>query len=154
MKFNTLQVYDETFSPVNKPPTVRLHLDSLKLRLRLHLVLLFFFFFFHAFWRNAVTVHWTVAAKVDFSTINSVSVHCSQTYKFYFLVTFSLKMGHTVLFTHLKIILLQYFQFSIFSFSKISYIQIDPKNHLNLGSSISLAFISIRHQQCFPNLLS
>ena len=24
MKFNTLQVYDETFSPVNKPPTVRI----------------------------------------------------------------------------------------------------------------------------------
>ena len=34
---------------------------------------------------------------------------------FYFLVNFSLKMGLTVLFTHLKIILLQYF--SVFSFS-------------------------------------
>ena len=29
-----------------------------------------------------------------------------------------LKMGHTVLFTHLKIILLQCFQFSVFNFSK------------------------------------
>ena len=29
----------------------------------------------------------------------------------------NIKNGHTVLFTHLKIILLQYFQFSIFSFS-------------------------------------
>ena len=32
-----------------------------------------------------------------------------------------------VLFTHLKIILLQYFQFLVFSFIKISYIQTDPK---------------------------
>ena len=40
---------------------------------------------------------------------------CLQTYKFHFSVIFSLKMGLTVLFTHLKIILLQYF--SVFSFS-------------------------------------
>ena len=31
-----------------------------------------------------------------------------------------------VLFIHLKIILLQYFQFLVFSFSKISSIQTDP----------------------------
>ena len=37
-------------------------------------------------------------------------------------------MGPTVLFTHLKIILLQCFQFSVFSFSKISSIQTDPKH--------------------------
>ena len=36
-------------------------------------------------------------------------------------------MGLTVLFTHLKIILLQCFQFSVFSFSKISSIQTDPQ---------------------------
>ena len=36
----------------------------------------------------------------------------------------TLKLGSTVLFTHLKIILLQYFKFSIFS--KISGIQTDP----------------------------
>ena len=36
----------------------------------------------------------------------------------------TLKLGSTVLFTHLKIILLQYFKFSIFS--KISDIQTDP----------------------------
>ena len=35
----------------------------------------------------------------------------------------NLKMGLTVLFTHLKIILLQYFQFS--DFNKINCIQID-----------------------------
>ena len=37
-------------------------------------------------------------------------------------------VGPTALFTHLKIILLQCFQFSIFSFSKISSIQTDPYN--------------------------
>ena len=35
-----------------------------------------------------------------------------------------------ILFTHLKIIVLQCFQFSIFSFSKISSIQTDPKSEL------------------------
>ena len=35
-----------------------------------------------------------------------------KTHKSHFSTTFSLKMGLTVLFTHLKIILLQYFQFS------------------------------------------
>ena len=57
--------------------------------------LLFFFFFKPAF--------------VDFSTVNSAPVHCSQTHKFHFSATFSLKMGSTVLFAHLKIILLQCF---------------------------------------------
>ena len=37
-----------------------------------------------------------------------------------------LKIGLTALFTHLKIILLRYFQFSVFS--KISCIQMDPKS--------------------------
>ena len=58
--------------------------------------------------------------------VNSASVHCSWTYKFYFSVTFSLKMSPTALFTHLKIILLQCFQFSVFNFNKISSIQTDP----------------------------
>ena len=53
------------------------------------------------------------AGFVDFSTLNSAFVHCSWTHKHHFSVTFSLKMGPTVLFTHLKIILLQYFQFSV-----------------------------------------
>ena len=39
-------------------------------------------------------------------------MHCSRTHKSLFLIKFSLKMGLTTLFTHLKIILLQYFQFS------------------------------------------
>ena len=62
----------------------------------------FFFFFF--FSQNIWLFMWTMHG-----------VHCLQTYKFYFLATFSLKMGLTILFTYLKIILLQYF--SIFSFN-------------------------------------
>ena len=40
------------------------------------------------------------------STVNSAFMHCLQTHKFHFSVTFSLKMGPMTLFTHLKIILL------------------------------------------------
>ena len=65
--------------------------------------------------------------KCWLSTMNSVYVHYLRTHKLHFSATFSLKMGPTILFTHLKITLLQYFQFSVFSFSKISSIQTDPK---------------------------
>ena len=59
------------------------------------------------------------------SSMSSASVHCSRTHKLHFSTIFSLKMGLMALFTHLKIILLQCFQFSIFSFSKISSIKMD-----------------------------
>ena len=75
-----------------------------------------FFFFFSSFQPQWLTR----------SFVNSALVHCSWSHKLHFLSTFSLKMGLTVLFTHLKIILLQCFQFSVFSFSKISSIQTDP----------------------------
>ena len=45
-----------------------------------------------------------------------------------------LKMGPTILFTHLKIILLQYFQFSILA--KIGSIQMDPINKINLNQAL------------------
>ena len=61
----------------------------------------FFFFFFPRVLRLVATVH-------------ALCMNSSR--KFYFSVTFSLKMGPTVLFIHLKIILLQYFSVSIFSF--------------------------------------
>ena len=48
--------------------------------------------------------------------MNSIFVHCLRTHKFNFLSNFLLKIGPTVLFTHLKIISLQYFQFQ-FQFS-------------------------------------
>ena len=63
------------------------------------------FFFFFSFWPHYLTK----------STVNSALVYCSQTHKFHFSTTFSLKMDPTILFTHLKIILLQCF--SVFSFS-------------------------------------
>ena len=47
-----------------------------------------------------------------------------RTHKLLFSTKFLLKMSLTALFTHLKIILLQYFQFSVFS--KISCIQTGP----------------------------
>ena len=80
----------------------------------------FFFFFCTRLWDCgycSCTVQWTVATKFDFFIFFSQSVHivhCSWTHKFHFSATFSLQMGPTVLFTHLKIILLQYF--SVFSF--------------------------------------
>ena len=81
-----------------------------------------FFFFFHAFVRLVATVHalcmnssHKVQLFLPFFSQLVHTVHCSWTHKFHFSATFSLKMGSTVLFTHLKIILLQYF--SVFSFN-------------------------------------
>ena len=42
-------------------------------------------------------------------------VHCLRDPQVFILANFSLKRGHTTLFTHLKFILLQYFQFSTIS---------------------------------------
>ena len=53
-------------------------------------------------------------------------VHCSQDPQTSFLLKISLKMDLTALFTYLKIILLQCFQFLVSVFSKISYIQAHP----------------------------
>ena len=73
-------------------------------------VCLFIYFFFFP------------AVKADFLTMNSVFMHCLRIHKYHFLLTFSflsifsLKMGTMILFTHLKIILLQYFSVLVFSF--------------------------------------
>ena len=60
------------------------------------------------------------------SSVNSAFVHYSRTHKLHFSATFSLKMGLTVLFTHLKIISQQCFQFQFSVLAKISSIQMDP----------------------------
>ena len=58
--------------------------------------------------------------------MNSASVHYSQVPKLHLSVTFLLKMSLiTTLFTHLKIISLQYFQFQFSDSAKISSIQTD-----------------------------
>ena len=56
----------------------------------------------------------------------SGSQYCSWFHKYHFSATFSLKMGFTILFTHLKIILLQCFQFQFSVSATISSIQTDP----------------------------
>ena len=72
----------------------------------------FFFFFFFS------SLRW-----LTLSTMNSVYVYCLQSHKLYFLATFLLKMGPKTLFTHLKIISLQCFQFQFSVSAKISSIQ-------------------------------
>ena len=64
------------------------------------------------------------------SARNCWQVNCEQctvhkSHKLHFSETFSLKMGLTVLFTHLKIILLQCFQFQFSVSAKIRFIQTD-----------------------------
>ena len=84
-------------------------------------VFLFFFFFFMRLGTNFTTVHEQQLQNLTCQTIFSQSVHtvhCSWTHKFHFSTTFSLKIGLMVLFTHLKIILLQ-------CFSVFNYIQTD-----------------------------
>ena len=87
---------------------------ALKLRCVYECCVLFFFFFFffcfHAFLEECGYCSMNSSCKCWLFSVNSVSVHCSWTHKFHFLSIFSLKMGPTALFTHLKIILLQWFQ--------------------------------------------
>ena len=73
-------------------------------------VFLLFFFFSRVFFPLAVTVYVRyMNSNRNFLPVfmNSISVHCLRSHKFHFLSIFSLKMGLTVLFIHLEIILLQ-----------------------------------------------
>ena len=86
-------------------------------------VCVFFFFFFSRVCETcgycSCIVHEQQLQSLTFLTFFSQSVHtvhCLWTHKFHFSAIFSLKMDPTVLFTHLKIILLQYFSVSIFNF--------------------------------------
>ena len=69
---------------------------------------------------------------------NLAPVYCSRTHKFHFSVTFSLKMGPTALFTYLKIILLQYFQFQFLISANISSIQAEPIISQNENKSMEV----------------
>ena len=82
----------------------------------------FFFFFF------------TISALGDKST---VYILLSTVYTLFGTVyeLKNIKNGSTILFTYLKIILLQYFQFSVFSFSNNKFNPNGPKNK-NLACSI------------------
>ena len=108
--------------------------------LRLRFLSFFFFFFFFS------------AAMVDPFFCEQCTCALFTDPQTPFLSTFSLKMGPTALFTHLKIILLQCFQFSVFSFSKISSIQTyptflsfifhPPKDHSNQTQPQGITFSS------------
>ena len=86
--------------------TLKVCLGSTFCASKMHVCILAFFFFFEL--KCLTFFLWTV-----------YSVHCSRIHKFHFLTNFSLKMGLMVLFTHLKIILLQ-------CFLVFSCIQTDP----------------------------
>ena len=80
----------------------------------------FHFFFLWATAGDSGYYTWIVA---DFSyffvplSLQWVPYTVYGTHKYHFSTIFSLKIGLTILFTHLKIILLQCFQFQFFSFS-------------------------------------
>ena len=76
-------------------------------------------------------------------------MYYSWTHKFHFLATFSLKMDSTVLFTHLKIILLQYFLVFIFSFQLYPnglYAPVTPRKYLKTLCVVKRS----RCQHCHP----
>ena len=95
----------------------------------------FFFFFFAPLVHGTWTMHlslWTITYTILARRLHCTwdIVPCTRTVHGthnHFIQKKILKMGPTILFIHLKIILLQYFQFSIFS--KISCIQTDPWCH-------------------------
>ena len=70
-----------------------------------------FFLFFHMFQETNFTIG-NIWLFNHFLTYKWVLYTIYETYKYHFSIIFSLKIDLTVLFTHLKIILLQYFQFS------------------------------------------
>ena len=86
---------------------------GLQLFWRLRFCSAFFSFFFFWFNRNS----WLC----QLWTVHLCTIHRS--HKLYFSATFLLKMGLTALFTHLKIISLQCFQFQFLVSAKISSIQ-------------------------------
>ena len=79
-------------------------------------------------------------------TVQDTKCTVHKTYNHFILKKNILKMGPTALFTHLKIILLQCFQFSVFS--KISYIQMDPTYFDNLTIDY-MFFIFLTHMSNF-----
>ena len=76
----------------------------------------FFFFFFKILVKPTI---------VDKLTVNSAPMDCLWVLQFILFNNFFIKNGPTILFTYLNIIPLQYFQFSVFNFNKISCIQTD-----------------------------
>ena len=92
---------------------------------RLHLAFSSFFFLMHAF-------QW-IGGKC---TVHTLFTHCSRDPQPLYSEKKILKMDPTALFTHLKIIFLQYFQFLVFS--KINCIQTDHERRSFLQTKITI----------------
>ena len=87
------------------------------------------YFCVHVFWAAFFSFFFFFLVQpqqLTLSTVNSAFVHCSRSHKLHFSATFLFKMGPTALFTHLKIISLQCFQFQFSVSAKISSIQTHP----------------------------
>ena len=80
----------------------------------------------NAFFFCVLTYFFIQSQHLTKSSMNSAFLHCLWTHKFHFSVICSLKMDPTTLFTHLKIILLQCFQFQFSVSATINSIQTDP----------------------------
>ena len=79
-----------------------------------------------AFFFCVLTFFFIQSQHLTKSSMNSAFLHCLWTHKFHFSVICSLKMDPTILFTHLKIILLQCFQFQFSVLATINSIQTNP----------------------------
>ena len=104
-------------------------------RMRFEFHVSFFFFFLKNMNSNS-TIH------AHGFTVQETKCTVHRTYNHFILKKNILKMGPTTLFTHLKIILLQCFQFSVFS--KISCIRTNPTYFENLTID-NIFFIFLAH---------
>ena len=125
--------------PLKKLTWTRAHLDWAYCANAFWVSCFFFFFFFNAYEQqqhySCTWIHCT-----------GDKVHCSQDLQPLYSEKKILKMGPTALFTHLKIILLQCFQFSVFR--KISYIRMGPTYFDNLTIDY-MFFIFLTHMSNF-----
>ena len=115
MQFNYLSYIKGPFG--NNIFSESLDTDYLTSTSYVYVLTLFFFpAAMHVFWETMATVHEQQPSFIDFSTLFyqlcGSCEQCTGPTNFTFQQLFSLKIGHMILFTHLKIILLKYFQFS------------------------------------------
>ena len=103
-----------------------------------------FFYFFFLFFSERMNSNYTVHAHGF--TVQETKCTIHRTCNPFFLKKKILKMGPTALSAHLKIFLLQYFQFSIFS--KISCLRMHPTYFENLTIDY-MFFIFLTHMSNF-----
>ena len=81
-----------------------------------------FIFYSSHFTSLSMRLECTFSVRSNILLKNGGFVYCSQDPQVLFLAKTTSKLGSTTLFTHLKIILLQYFQFLVFSLFFLLYI--------------------------------